>query len=200
MRGMATSSSTPISLLELARLSPDGPSWHQLVEIYGGLIEKWLVQRGLPQQDVDDVRQEVMAVVVRELPRFEHNGRTGAFRNWLRTITANRLSQFWDKKARNRAVTSGPSVGEMAEQLQDPQSDISLMWEVEHDRFVLEQLLQMISNKFQEKSVTAFRWLALEQREADQVAADLGLTINAVRIAQSRVLRALRDLGAGLIE
>ena len=43
-------------------------------------------QRHIRPSDVDDLVQEVLAVVLRELPQFEHNGRTGAFRRWLRTI------------------------------------------------------------------------------------------------------------------
>jgi DNA-directed RNA polymerase specialized sigma24 family protein len=49
-----------------------------------------LHQQGLPRSDADDLAQEVMLVIVREMPHFEHSGRKGAFRNWLRMITVHR--------------------------------------------------------------------------------------------------------------
>ena len=34
-------------------------------------------------------------VIIREMPQFEHSGRKGAFRNWLRVITVHRLRGYW---------------------------------------------------------------------------------------------------------
>jgi hypothetical protein len=42
--------------------------------------------------------QEVLGVLVQELPYFRHDLSRGAFRRWLRTITVNRLSEFWRKQ------------------------------------------------------------------------------------------------------
>lgn len=191
---------TSLSLLERAKASRDSDAWGELIGVYSELIESWLRRRGLQQQDVEDVRQEVMAVVIRELPRFDHNGRTGAFRNWLRTTTANRLRQFWRtaKKPANEAARA--DCGALADQLEDPNSDLSRVWRVEHDRFVLGQLLRRVEPSFRSDTVLAFRKVVIDGLEAEQVAGELETTINAVRVSQSRVLRALRKLAEGLVD
>ena len=191
---------TSLSLLQRACADRDSDAWGEFYDLYSRLIESWLRRHGIQSQDAEDVRQEVMAIVIRELPSFDHNGRAGAFRNWLRTTTANRLRQFYrdSKKPANEAARA--DCGALAEQLQDPNSDLSRAWRVDHDRFVLGQLLQQVEPSFKSETVLAFRKLAIEGLEAEAVAKELETTINAVRISQSRVLRALRKLADGLID
>lgn len=191
---------TSLSLLQRARESHESDAWGELIALYSKLIESWLRRHGLQQQDVEDVQQEVMEVVIRELPRFDHNGRTGAFRNWLRTTTANRLRQFWRNANKPANDAARADCGVLADQLEDPHSNLSKVWRIEHDRFVLGQLLQRVEPSFKPDTVLAFRKVAIDGLEAEQVAEELETTINAVRISQSRVLRALRKLADGLVD
>jgi RNA polymerase sigma-70 factor (ECF subfamily) len=73
-------SETSVSLLERLRSRPDNAAWQRLVELYTPLLHGWLRRHGLRSSDVDDLVQDALAVVVRELPRFEHGQRTGSFR------------------------------------------------------------------------------------------------------------------------
>src|SRR5262245_7996724 len=91
-------SDTSVSLLERLRDRPDGLSWQRLVDLYTPLIRAWLHRDLLPAADADDLVQEVLAVVVRELPHFEHSRRSGAFRSWLRGVTVHRLRDFWRQR------------------------------------------------------------------------------------------------------
>ena len=60
----------------------------------------------------------------------------GAFRSWLRTITVNRLRTLW-RTRRGRAVAAGGSdIGQMLDQLADPNSDLSRRWDQQHDQHV----------------------------------------------------------------
>ena len=85
---------TSVSLLQRIRDTQDEASWGEFAELYEGLVRRWLALQGVQGQDVDDILQEVMTYVFKALPNFEHNGRPGAFRNWLRQVTSNRLREF----------------------------------------------------------------------------------------------------------
>ena len=63
----------------------------RLSNIYAPLIRRWVRPYVAQSADFDDVVQEVLTTLVSELSRFDHNGRTGAFRAWLRAITVNRI-------------------------------------------------------------------------------------------------------------
>src|SRR5262249_50791969 len=151
-------------------------------------------------QEADDLVQDVLMVVVRRLPDFRRNERTGSFRRWLRTITVNCLRDFW-RAQRGRPRPGGGSDFLCAvEQLADPDSALSRHWDEEHARHVTQRLLEMIRPQFEPSTWQAFRRVALDGVPPDQAAAELGLSVNAVFIAKSRVLSRLRQEGAGLMD
>ena len=84
---------TSATLLERLSDRSDSVAWRRLVDLYSPLINGWLRRHGVSVDDAEDLTQEVLGVVVREVSRFAHNGRVGAFRTWLRTITINCLRQ-----------------------------------------------------------------------------------------------------------
>jgi RNA polymerase sigma-70 factor (ECF subfamily) len=183
---------TSCTLLERLRDGDDDQAWRRLVELYTPLIQGWLRRYALPAADVDDLTQEVMTALVREMPEFRRQ-RAGSFRHWLKTITINRLRGFW--RARNsRPVATGDSdMLKMLEQLEDPASQLSSEWNREHDRHVAQRLLQMIEVEFEPSTWRAFQRQVQEGARAAQVADELGISVNAVLLAKSRVLRRLRQ-------
>jgi RNA polymerase sigma-70 factor (ECF subfamily) len=185
---------TSATLLQRLRDQRDSDAWKRLVHLYTPLIRGWL-NRHLPQSaDVDDLAQQVFAVVVEKLPGFEHNGRTGAFRAWLRGISVNRLRMFY----RSRPET-GPDQETLLQQLEDPHSDLSRRWDREHDEHVVRQMLQLVEPEFKPTTWRAFRLLVLDCWEPEAVAVEVGVSVNAVFIAKSRVLRRLREDLTGLV-
>lgn len=189
---------TSMSLLDRLRQSPDEENWRRLVEIYSPLIRDWLRRRGVQSQDAEDLLQEVLVVVVRKLPSFERAEHAHAFRGWLRSITANCLRDLWRKAKARPTATSDYSA--IVDQLADPNSGLSHEWDLEYDRQVTRHLLQLVKPQFAASTFLAFRRLALEGQTPEQVAAELGISVNAVFIAKSRVLAQLRREGAGLVD
>lgn len=191
---------TSRSLLQRARDPADSASWRRLTDLYGPLIRRW-VRRSVDQPaDADDVVQEVLTTLVRELSRFEHNQRPGAFRAWLKMITLNRLREYWKSRRGDLQGTGDAAAAERLLQLEDPESPLVRAWDEEHDRHVVETLLESIRLEFQSSTWFAFQRTVRESRPVAEVAAELGLTPNAVMIAKSRVLKRLRQIADGLIE
>ena len=182
---------TSASLLEQAR-GGGAAAWQCLVTLYTPLLHAWLASAGLQPADRDDLTQRVLEILVRQLPAFDHNGRPGAFRAWLRGITVNLLREFW----RARPAPEGSS---RIEQLSDPDAALSRLWDEQHDRHVLQALMAMVRPDFTEASWQAFRRVALDGAPARTVAAELGVSVNAVLIAKSRVLARLRQEARGLV-
>ena len=187
---------TPVSLLERLRVCPDEASWQRLVALYTPWIRDWLRRQGLGAADVDDLVQEVMVVLLRELPHFTHDLRRGAFRRWLRTITLNRLRTFW----RQRPAPAPAAPEGLLAQLEDPASELSCAWDREHNDHVVRRLLELLEPEFEPTTWRAFRRVVLEGRPTAEAAAAVGLSSVAVRIAKSRVLRRFRAEIDGLVD
>ncbi len=190
---------TSLSLLERLRLNPSESAWQRLVDLYTPLIRSWLRRYALHQQDVDDLVQEVLAVVVRKVQAFRKNDQTGAFRRWLRTITVNCLRGFWRAQRYRPKATGHEGFAHVLEQLEDSGSALSKRWDQEHDEHVTRCLMDMIRPRFEAKTWLAFQRVALEGVPVDETAQELGLTVNAVFIAKSRVVHALKEAGKGLL-
>jgi RNA polymerase sigma-70 factor (ECF subfamily) len=171
--------------------------WERLVELYTPLLRTWVGRHVWQAEDVNDVVQQVFTVVVARLPEFIHNGRPGAFRHWLRQITANYLRAFW----RSRRQPAGQAEAQaVLDQLEDPSSDLSRHWDREHDNHVARKLLDYVQVEFRPATWQAFRRLVLDDAAPQEVAAELGLSVNAVLLAKSRVLRRLRQEAQGLLD
>jgi RNA polymerase sigma factor (sigma-70 family) len=190
---------TPISLLERLRIQPDSSSWQRFLDLYTPLIRDWLRRYALQPCEMDDLVQEVLAVLVRELPQFRHDLRRGAFRRWLRGILVNRLRVYW-RDHRIRLITGTAGAEEVLGQLEDPESSLSRIWDEEHDRYIAHRLLGLIAPEFEPVTWQAFKLLVLEGRGTAEVAAQLSISANAARIAKSRVLSRFRQEIDGLID
>ena len=84
---------TPHSLLERV-CHGDQDAWRILLTIYEPLLRHWLRASSLQSADQDDLTQQVLTVLVRKLPTFHHNGREGAFRAWLRSVSLREAAEF----------------------------------------------------------------------------------------------------------
>ena len=94
---MVVSPSTALSLLDRLR-EGDAESWKRMNELYAPLMRSWLQPHHIQPADIHDLTQNAFAVVLRRLPDFQHNGRPGAFRTWLR----DHPSGPWTTRAENQ--------------------------------------------------------------------------------------------------
>ena len=191
---------TSLTLLDRLRRSPGSESWDRLVELYSPLIRAWLRRYDVQDNDANDLVQEVLLAVAKDLGKFEHGGSPGAFRGWLKAILVNRLRGFWRARGRRPQVRGDSDLDERLAQLDDPASEMSRIWNQQHDQFVLRQLLALVEPHFSPNTWQAFHRVALKGQPADVVAAELGISVNAVFIAKSRVLSRLRQEADGLVE
>lgn len=190
---------TRLSLLERVR-NGDEQSWRQLVAVYQPMVRNWLVGRGIIIQDAEDLSQDVMVVLVRKLPEFQHNGRIGSFRAWLRTIVTRQTLKFLQQgRCRVESAKEGITP-EYLSQLADSASDLAKKWDQDHDLFLLDQLLRLLDTDFQPDTVRIFRMLAFEGKKPDAIANESGMSIAAIYGIKSRVLARLRQESQFLLE
>ncbi|HKI38361.1 MAG TPA: sigma-70 family RNA polymerase sigma factor [Gemmataceae bacterium] len=190
---------TSASLLERLRTSPDEASWRRLDDLYRPLIRRWLLRDPTLREEAEDIVQDVMQVLVCELPGFQRR-QTGSFRRWLRTVAAHRLAAHYRaRQNRPQALGASPEECPLA-QLADPNSELSRLWDDEHDRYVLRRLMDLIEPMFEPSTLAAFRRVAFDGVAPADAAEELGLSHAAVLTAKSRVLSRLRQEAEGLID
>jgi RNA polymerase sigma-70 factor (ECF subfamily) len=170
------------------------------VELYAPLIRAWLRKYDVQDSDADDLLQEVLLAVCSDLRKFEHGGQPGTFRAWLKAILVNRLRKFWRARDRRPQARGDSDIDKKLAQLDDPASEMSRLWNRQHDQYVLRQLLALVEPQFAPKAWKAFCRVALDGARPAVVAQELQTSLNAVCIAKSRVLSRLRRESEGLLE
>ena len=136
--------------------------------------------------------------MVRDIPSFERR-REGSFRAWVRLITVNVLRNHRKRQFRKPIVGIDPCDA-FLDGLAKPNSELAREWDLDHDRHIFQQLQTAVQPGFAPATWEAFRRFALDGLPAAQVAAELGLTVNAVTLAKSRILKRLREEAGDLLK
>ena len=191
---------TSLSLLDRVCNQPDAEAWNRLVEVYTPVLHAWLRRyEALSGADVDDLVQDVLLTLSKEMPQFRPSQERGAFRAWLRVILVNRLRYFWRSRQHRPQAIGGSDFAKQLEQLSDEHSQQSRLFDSEHDRQVMQRLFALIEPRVAPETWLAFRRQMVDGMSAEAVARELTMPLHSVYAAKSRVLKALRELARGLI-
>ena len=193
-------SDTPLSLLERVRQQSDSHSWNRMFEIYAPLLRRWLNRYAVQDSDAEDLVQEVLSSVARELPNFEHNRRTGAFRSWLRTILVHRLQGFWRARQYQPVATGDSDFKRKLDEFADDNGETSGIWDREHDEHVMRRVMHLVQPKVAANTWKAFQRQVIDGISAADVAEEIDISLDSAYAAKSRVLRMLRQEASGLVE
>jgi RNA polymerase sigma-70 factor (ECF subfamily) len=186
-------SRTSLTLLDRLREPNQPEAWEQFVRLYTPLLLVWARRQGFQETDAEDVVQEVLVKLVRELPQYQR-GEGQSFRGWLFRMTVNQCRDFRRRKG-TRPLPAAEGLSEISDE-----TLVAELEEAEYRRLLVHRGLELIRTDFQETTWTAFTRLMVEGRSAADVAAELSITENAVYLARHRVLSRLRQEIDGLLD
>ncbi len=144
----------------------------------------------------EDILQEVLKTVWEKIGEFQK--RPGpSFRSWLKTITRYKLGDYFRRSREEPCGVGGTdaqrALGQIPnnadEGFQDTDAD-----EASDRQILVQQALRLVSSEFEPRSYQAVRLVVVEDRRPADVAAEFGMTPNAVYIAKSRILGRLREV------
>jgi RNA polymerase sigma-70 factor (ECF subfamily) len=180
---------TSISLLERLKQPAAQESWTRFVNLYTPLLFYWARRLGLQETDAADLVQDVFALLVKRLPHFDYK-RDQSFRGWLRTVLFNQSRKKGRAHPTTNASLSGVAEPEHA-------ADID---EAEFQQQLTVRALQLMQEEFQPTTWQACWETVVCGRPTVEVARELGISVNAVYLARSRVLRRLRQELEGMLD
>jgi RNA polymerase sigma-70 factor (ECF subfamily) len=168
-------------------------AWRRLVQLYGPVVYGWCKRRGLQPSDAEDITQEVFRTVLLRIASFRRERSQDTFRGWLWTITRNKLGDYIRRRETHPNPAGGSEARVQMEQVPAAALEDGDEAEPQNNSYLYRRALDMIRSEFEPSSWDAFwRVVVGGQRPAD-VAEALGLSLNAVYLAKSRVLRRLRE-------
>ncbi len=172
--------------------------------MYGPLVYSWCRRAGLSPEDSGDVSQDVFATLVKKLDLFQNRRPGDSFRRWLKTVTNNRARDFY-RDQRHRPQARGGTAAQIQMAAQPADEHVELCEEsdderVEESNHLLRRATELVRADFEATTWQAFWQTVVEGRSTADVAAELHLSTNAVRVAKSRVRARLREELVGLLD
>jgi RNA polymerase sigma-70 factor (ECF subfamily) len=187
---------THISLLARLTEGQDQTAWAEFSERYEELIRSFARRRGLAAADQDDVVQDVMLALTKSMPGFEYDPAKGKFRSYLKTVVMRAISRRWCQNA-----APGPLVqAESAAGVVPAADDAEETWEAEWRQYHLRTALREVRAQFNQTDLAAFDLYGRQGRSAPETAQTLGLSLDQVYQAKSRILSALSGVIARQVE
>lgn len=178
-------------LVDLRAVDPD--AWERLVDQYGPDLYRICRAAGLDAATTADIVQDVFASVLTNVDRFEKTESHHTFRGWLRTIVRNRVRDFFRRRRNGVQAVGGTTFLRRLGALAAGADSVS--GRAAEDlpfRGTLSSALESIRPHFGERTWQAFRRTVIENGTSSEVARELGMTPNGVRMAKARVLNRLR--------
>ena len=187
---------TNTSLIRRVRDVTDGQSWREFVALYEPLLLSYVRNRGLTNADASDVVQEIFINLLRVLPNFNLDHERGRFRTWLWQVTMNAIADYFRRrKSQGRAedVWREQAPTEITDEPDEA-------WVQSYRQRILEFVMPQVKAVTQDKTWQCFEEFVLKNRPGNDIAAEVGLTANAVRVNANRVMDKVRVLCADYLE
>lgn len=180
--------STSVSLIQRLRDPNDADAWQRFVSLYVPALHAWTKKYHIESALAEDLIQEVLILLLEKLPHFEYD-QSKSFRAWLKVVTMNK----WRELQRKGQPMIEFQENELAQE-EEP------FWEQEFRQKVMARSFHIMRADFDSTSVKAFQKCMFEGQTPKEVAAELSISINAVYLAKSHILRRLRQEFAGLLD
>jgi RNA polymerase sigma-70 factor (ECF subfamily) len=188
---------TRTSLLSRLRDFEDRESWQTFFDLYWRLLYNVARRAGLHDVDAQDVVQDTVMAVAREIPQFRYDPERGSFKQWLFRILRRRVSDHFRRVYRQPA-DAGLSP-EMLEGTGDAdaivmQDGASLIdaWDQEWERSVLDAAIAHVRASANPKHFQVFDYCVLKEWPVAKVASTLGMNAAQVYLARHRVSAAVK--------
>jgi RNA polymerase sigma-70 factor, ECF subfamily len=193
-----TGSTLGSSLLEQAQFG-DTSAFDRITQLYKGLVYVWCRSKGLSPEDSEDLVQQVFLTVFKSIKSFSKLKPEDSFRKWLRAIAHNKIVDHFRKNKFREKAFGGEENLEIAISctLEDADDQASLKKE---DAILYEEALKMMQSTFSPRDCRAFILIHVDGMTPRDAAQALGMSVNSVYIAKSRIKKRLREEFADLID
>lgn len=190
---------TRASLLERLRDHGDDRSWRDFFERYWRLIYRTARSEGLNDAEAQDVVQEVILQVSRQIGEFRYDPRR-SFKGWLlRTTHWKVVDQF---RRRGRAPTPPDTAGRSAGTFPDESlpPELEAYWDAEWEAALWRTALAWLKQQVSDEQFQIFDLHVLKERPVLEVARALGVAPATVYVVKHRLSRLLKPELARLRE
>jgi RNA polymerase sigma factor (sigma-70 family) len=179
------------SLVERLADWGDQQRWQEFFDTYSKLIYSAARQSGLSDVEAQEVVQETVITVAKNIDKLQYDPAIGSFKGWLLQITRWRIVDQFRK--RGPAEAKQPRSAEdrataTIERVPDSRGvDLGAVWDAQWKENLLEAAIARVKKRIEPKQFQIFDCYVRKEWPAQKVAERLGVSIGQVYVARHRV-------------
>jgi RNA polymerase sigma-70 factor (ECF subfamily) len=173
---------TRYSLLGRLQNWDDQDSWKDFFDTYWRLIYSVARKSGLTEAESQDVVQETVISVAKNIQKFRRDRELGSFKGWLRNITRWRIADRLRKRTKLPREDVDP-----AEIPVTADADSESLWDAEWHNSLVHAAMQRVKARVKEEHYQIFDLYVVQQWPVTRVAQTLGVNVGQVYLAKHRV-------------
>lgn len=188
---------TRYSLLSRLQDGDDRESWKDFFDTYWRLIYSFALKSGLTEIEAQEVVQETVICVAKDINNFKRDRKLGSFKGWLRNLTRWRIADQLRKRQPSALGTevldNGSSVAAAPAREPAPlDAGLEEIWEAEWQANLFEAALERVKHRVKEEHYQMFDLNVVRQWPAKKVAQTLGVSTAQIYLAKHRILVLLK--------
>ncbi|HEY5893269.1 MAG TPA: sigma-70 family RNA polymerase sigma factor [Chthoniobacterales bacterium] len=184
------------SLISRLTDKDDQRRWHEFFCMYRNLIWNAAVRAGLREAEAEEVVQETLITVAKNIGKFRYDPTAGSFKGWLLCITRWRIAdQFRKRRPEELDIQGfdGEDGTSAIERFPEPQPDeFKADWERDWREQMLQTALEKVKLRVEPRHFQIFDCYVLKEWPAQKVAEDLGVNVAQVYLIRHRISRMLK--------
>jgi RNA polymerase sigma-70 factor (ECF subfamily) len=182
---------TRYSLLSRLQNREDHDSWKVFFDTYWRLIYALAIKSGLTETEAQDVVQETVITVARDIHKFKRDRALGSFKGWLRKIIRWRIVDQFRKrnldKPRLEGVPASDDVMPDLDEIPDTAANLESQWEEEWRVNLFEAAVERVKLRVREEQYQIFDLHVIKGRPVMEVARTLDVNVGRVYLAKHRI-------------
>jgi len=189
---------TRLSLLERLRDMDDRASWQEFFDTYWKLIYLAAMKGGLAEADAEDVVQETIIGIARNMESFRYEPSVCSFKGWLMHVTRSRIVDHLRKANPGKyafvPISTETPVGEEDSLAIDPASEelFEDIWDSEWQTNLMEAAMERVKRRVAPEHYQIFYLHSVKGMPARDVAELLGASVPKVYVVRHRVAHKIR--------
>lgn len=181
------------SLLSRLKDYDDNESWRDFFHTYWKLIYSMAVRSGLSETEAQEVVQETIIAVSKQMPDFKYDRSKGSFKSWLLQLTRWRIQDQLRRRQRDEQLVRTPEQGAKASIENVPDSlNGDSNWEDEWQKNLIDAAIQRLKALAKPKQFQIFDLYVLKDWPIAKVTAALGVNYGQVYMAKHRLTAMLK--------
>jgi RNA polymerase sigma factor (sigma-70 family) len=185
------------SLLSRLKNLEDNQSWRDFFQTYWKLIYAMAIRHGLTEIEAQEVVQDTIIGVFRQMPDFKYDRSKGSFKVWLRQLTKWRIHDVLRHRLRDARirVTTDDAPGRTStiDLIPDPVNVNEAMWEEEWNRNLAAAAIQRVKANVRSRQYQIFDLYVVKNWPLAKVASTLGVNAGQIYLAKHRVLALIKQ-------